>query len=77
MQRRVAGYTMWRPCSEDYPVFSQRHTKQIKDEEAKMYDENERERERKKEREREREKRKKIELVIESAMKKNDRRAFA
>jgi len=68
MQRRVAGYTMWRPCSEDYPVFSQRHTKQIKDEEAKMYDENERERER--------ETRKKIELVIESAMKKNDRRAF-
>jgi len=60
-------------------MFSQRHTKQIKDEEAKMYDENEREREREREREKERERetRKKIELVIESAMKKNDRRAFA
>jgi len=62
---------MWRPCGKDYPVFSQKHTKQIdNDEEAKMYDENEREREKIK-------MRKKIGLMMKSAGKKNDKRAFA
>lgn len=50
MQRRVAGCTMWRPYSEDYPAFSQRRTKRIdKGEEAGMCGEKERRRERERE----------------------------
>lgn len=78
MQRRVAGCTMWRPCGEDYPAFSQRLTKRIdKDEEAGIRGKKikrERERERQRENKNEREER----MMVESAAKKSDSgRAFA